>query len=193
MACLVKCSGAIEHTPMSATTFIFVYGTLKEGFPNFHMNVGRRVPGMFRTRQPLPLYVVRLPFEDRAPWLLNSPGQGHQVVGQVFEVDSANLADMDVFEETHLPNGYVRVPMALEALHARDEMGGVEEMEGSDGLQGGESTVVHAHAYLKRPAELPDCLAAEGPFAEYTLALATGYWIENPSLPPLRPSPTAGH
>lgn len=155
-------------------TFIFVYGTLKEGFPNFHLNAGQRVAGTYRTRQAFPLYVVRLPFEDRAPWLLNSPGQGHPVVGQVFEVDSAHLADMDVFEETHLPNGYVRVPVALEALH-------------------GDAEVLHAHAYLKRPAELPDCLAAEGPFAEYTLALATGYWIENPSLPPLRPSPTAGH
>ena len=42
---------------------LFVYGSLKEGFPNFHVNQGRRVPGEFRTVRPHPLYLVggRLP------------------------------------------------------------------------------------------------------------------------------------
>lgn len=166
-------------------THIFVYGTLKEGFPNFHLNAGRRVPGMFRTRQPLPLFVVRLPFEDRAPWLLNSPGQGHQVVGQVFEVDSVHLADMDVFEETHLPNGYVRVELELEPLLELELSQAPEQARQQRQEQAPAATQcaaprppIQAHAYLKRPAELSTCLAAEGPFAEYTLAHAVGYWLE---------------
>lgn len=153
-------------------TFIFVYGTLKEGFPNFHLNAGRRVAGSFRTRQLFPFYVVKLPTEDRAPWLLNSPGEGHQVVGQVFEVDPSELAVMDVFEEVHLPTGYVRVPVALEALETP------EAQPAPDRLHGGERTLLHAHAYLKRPTELPDCLEIEGPFAEYTLELAMGYRLD---------------
>jgi gamma-glutamylaminecyclotransferase len=140
-------------------TFIFVYGTLKEGFPNHFRNAGRRVDGHFRTRQPFPFYVVKLPNEDRAPWLLNSPGQGHQVVGQVFEVDPAELEAMDVFEEVHLPTGYVRTEVELESVH-------------------GDAALLRAHVYLKRPAELPDCLEIEGPFAEYTLALAVGYRLD---------------
>ena len=144
------------------SSFVFVYGTLKEGFPNFSLNVGRRVAGTYRTRQAFPLYVVKLPAEDRAPWLLDSPGDGHPVVGQVFEVDSANLAQMDRFEETHLPNGYVRTEVELEAVH-------------DSALR------LRAHVYLKRPTELPDCLHTEGPFGEYTLALAEGYWIDLPA------------
>lgn len=143
---------------------IFVYGTLKEGFPNHFRNPGQRVAGSFRTRQRFPLYVVRLPSENRAPWLVNSPGEGHQVAGQVFEVDGATLAQMDAFEEVHLPTGYVRANVELEPVD-------------------GGTTVLHtlrAHVYLKRPAELPLCLAIEGPFAEYTPELAAGYWLDTP-------------
>ena len=138
---------------------VFVYGTLKEGFPNFHRNPGQRVPGTYRTRQPFPFYVVQLPIEDRAPWLLNSPGQGVQVCGQVFEVDAATLQAMDVFEEVGMPTGYVRVELELEPA-------------GHDG------PLLQAHAYMKPEHQLVDCLAIEGPFAEYTAQLAVGYRLE---------------
>jgi gamma-glutamylaminecyclotransferase len=52
------------------SVLLFVYGTLKEGFPNHHLNVGRRLPGEFRTRKPFQLFVVQLPNEERAPWLV---------------------------------------------------------------------------------------------------------------------------
>ena len=139
--------------------FIFVYGTLKEGFPNFHFNRGRRIPGTYRTRQPLPFYVVQLRDEDRAPWLVNKPGQGVQVSGQVFEVDAATLQSMDEFEEVGLPTGYVRVAVELEAV---DEAG----------------AVLHAHVYMKEEHQMVECLAVEGPFAEYTEQLAVGYRLE---------------
>jgi gamma-glutamylaminecyclotransferase len=140
---------------------VFVYGTLKEGFPNFHFNPGRRVPGIYRTRQSLPFYVVQLHDEDRAPWLVNQPGQGVQVAGQVFEVDAATLQAMDVFEEVGLPTGYVRVAVELEAV----------DDEGS---------VLHAHVYMKEEHQMVECLAVEGPFAEYTAELAVGYRLEMP-------------
>ena len=141
--------------------FIFVYGTLKEGFPNFHFNPGRRIPGTYRTRQALPFYVVQLRDEDRAPWLVNQPGQGVQVSGQVFEVDAATLQSMDEFEEVGLPTGYVRVAVELEAV---DDAG----------------TVLQAHVYMKEEHQMVECLAVEGPFAEYTEQLAVGYRLEQP-------------
>ena len=141
--------------------FIFVYGTLKEGFPNFHFNPGRRIPGTYRTRQALPFYVVQLRDEDRAPWLVNKPGQGVQVSGQVFEVDAATLHSMDEFEEVGLPTGYVRVAVELEAV---DDAG----------------TVLQAHVYMKEEHQMVECLAVEGPFAEYTEQLAVGYRLEQP-------------
>ena len=141
--------------------FIFVYGTLKEGFPNFHFNPGRRIPGAYRTRQALPFYVVQLRDEDRAPWLVNQPGRGVQVSGQVFEVDAETLQAMDVFEEVGLPTGYVRVAVELEAV---DDAG----------------AVLQAHVYMKEEHQMVECLAVEGPFAEYTEQLAVGYRLEQP-------------
>lgn len=137
---------------------VFVYGTLKEGFPNHFRNAGRRVGGVFRTQQAFPFYVVQLANEDRAPWLVNKPGQGHRVAGEVFEVDAATLQAMDVFEEVGLPSGYVRVEVELEPVDAVDAK-------------------LWALAYMKQEHQLGECLAVEGPFPEYTLELAEGYWL----------------
>lgn len=145
---------------------LFVYGTLKQGFPNYHLNKGQRVAGEYRTKQPFPLYVARLPNEDRAPWLVHSPGEGHQVSGQVFEVDEATLLAMDVFEEVGVPTGYLRVEIELDAGP-------------------GEATPLRAHAYMKHADQLPACLEREGPFPEYTLALAAGYRLAMPAARPL--------
>ena len=59
---------------------VFVFGTLKEGFPNFATHRGTRVPGVFKTRPRLPLYLVG---ERHVPWLLDLPGQGLQVADPV--------------------------------------------------------------------------------------------------------------
>lgn len=141
---------------------IFVYGTLKQGFPNHARNTGRRIPGTYRTRLPFLLYVVRLPLEDRAPWLIHRPGQGQPVSGQVFEIDDDELPAMDRFEEVGLPQGYLRVPIELVPIDGPDQ-------------------TLQAHAYIKLEHQLAECLAFEGPFAEYTLDLAAGYWLELPS------------
>ncbi len=141
---------------------IFVYGTLKEGFPNHARNTGRRIPGTYRTRLPFLLYVVKLPLEDRAPWLIHSHGQGRPVSGQVFEIDDDKLPAMDVFEEVGLPQGYVRVPIELASVDAPCQQ-------------------LRTHVYVKLEHQLTECLAFEGPFEEYTPALAMGYWLELPA------------
>lgn len=143
------------------TALVFVYGTLKEGFPNHARNPGRRVGGHYRTRQAFPLYVVQLANEDRAPWLVDRPGQGMPVTGQVFEVDDATLRAMDAFEEVGRSLGYVRVAVEIEAVGTAD-------------------APLHAFAYLKPPQQLVECLAVEGPFGEYTAALSTGYRLVLP-------------
>jgi len=148
-----------QAEPDDAPTLVFVYGTLKQGFPNFARNPGRRVAGAYRTQQPYPLYVVQLPNEDRAPWLVDQPGTGHQVVGEVFEVDAASLAAMDAFEEVGLPGGYLRAEIVVETIDAPHSM-------------------LRVHAYLKLPAQLAPGVPREGPFAAYTHALALGYRID---------------
>lgn len=141
---------------------LFVYGTLRQGLPNHDRMAGRRVGGTWRTVQALPLYVVRLPLEDRAPWLMNQPGQGHCVVGEVYEVDTSLLPAMDRFEEVGLPTGYERVAIDLEPAD-------------HDGPR------LRAQAYLKPASHLAQCVTVEGPYAEYTAELARGYWLELPA------------
>ncbi len=48
---------------------VFVFGTLKAGFPNSGTNTGRREPGEFSTALAFPFYLVG---ERHSPWLLNT-------------------------------------------------------------------------------------------------------------------------
>jgi gamma-glutamylaminecyclotransferase len=88
---------------------LFVYGSLKEGFPNFHANRGRRLPGTYRTAEPHPMYLV----DAQLPCLFLAPGRGLPVSGQLFEVDAAALRTMDELERVGRPGGYRREPIAV--------------------------------------------------------------------------------
>ncbi|WP_156486258.1 hypothetical protein [Marinomonas sp. TW1] len=46
---------------------VFVFETLKEGFPNFNHNQGRRFRREFVTQKAFPLYLVG---EGYSPWLM---------------------------------------------------------------------------------------------------------------------------
>lgn len=90
---------------MTAVHRIFVFGTLQEGHRNFHINRGTRVGDHWVTAQPHPLYVIG---RYRLPWLLNRPGQGVPVIGQLYAVDDATLAEMDRLERLDDPLWYER-------------------------------------------------------------------------------------
>jgi gamma-glutamylaminecyclotransferase len=92
-----------EVTPTLDT--LFVYGTLKEGFGNHHINAGTRVPGEYVTLQAHGLYIVG---PHRYPWLVDSDARGLPVRGQLFRVDAAALARMDVLEQVDEPGWYTR-------------------------------------------------------------------------------------
>jgi len=89
---------------------LFVFGTLKEGFPNFNKNKGSRLAGDFHTRKPYPLYLIG---ERSSPWLILEEGQGHQVYGQVFNVSGATLLEMDKLERISETDGYQRVELEV--------------------------------------------------------------------------------
>lgn len=133
---------------------VFVFGTLKEGFPNFSVNKGIRVPGSYRTRERFPLYLVG---ERHVPWMLDARGQGEQVAGEVYDVDDATLAAMDRLERVGEPEGYLRVAITVDA--------------GGGPLQ--------AFAYLKPASQLAPDVPRVGPFAEYTLEHASLYRSRN--------------
>lgn len=126
---------------------LFVYGSLKEGFPNFHINKGRRVPGTFRTVDTHPLWLLN----GQLPCLLPVAKTGLQVIGQLFEASTVELALMDDLERAGQPGGYVRqeVRVASTALPSAEP--------------------VIAQAYLQDPVLLLQPGQHIGPIAEYTL------------------------
>jgi len=127
-------------------SLLFVYGSLKQGFPNAHVNTGRRVGGEFRTLQRLPFYLVGA---GRLPCLVLQPGQGLQVRGQLFEVNAADLAAMDRLERAGEPQGYSRVH--------------IEVQQFDDGR------VLEADVYVQQAARLDPSNGLIGPLDEYTL------------------------
>ncbi|MGI9425028.1 MAG: gamma-glutamylcyclotransferase family protein [Hyphomicrobiaceae bacterium] len=90
---------------------VFVYGTLKRGFPN-HAGVMEPFPyiGRATTLDSFPLVVGGPWF---SPYLIAEPGQGHRIAGEVFDVDERGLTILDRFEGTHLPNGYRRAKISI--------------------------------------------------------------------------------
>ena len=127
-------------------SLLFVYGSLKQGFPNAHVNTGRRVPGSFRTRQPLPFYLVGA---GRLPCLVLQPGSGQLVLGQLFEVTPVDLAAMDRLERVGEPQGYSRVRIEVQQL--------------DDGR------VLEADVYVQQASRLDPSNTLIGPLDEYTL------------------------
>jgi len=89
---------------------VFVYGTLKSGFPNFQVNHGNRIPGTFSTLNSYPLYLVGSRY---VPWLVLDEGQGYPVRGELYQVDDQTLSDMDELEQTASADGYQRVEIPI--------------------------------------------------------------------------------
>lgn len=95
---------------------VFVYGTLKRGYPNAHVGMPRaRFLGNYRTVECYPLIIGGQWF---VPNLLNEPGSGCQVTGEAYAADDAVLAELDDLESVHLANGYRRVQIAIEPVDA---------------------------------------------------------------------------
>lgn len=135
-----------------ALTLVFVFGTLKQGFPNFAVNRGRRVAGVFRTLDRLPLWLVG---ERHVPWLIDSPGEGEQIAGEVYEVDDAALAAMDELEGVGLPDGYHRKTIRVRSADGARELS--------------------VQIYMKHAHQLVRAEVRQGPLAEYSAAHAALY------------------
>jgi gamma-glutamylaminecyclotransferase len=132
---------------------VFVYGTLKAGFRNFHVNRGQRLPGEFVTVQAHPLLIVG---DYWLPWLLAEERlragreENHPVIGEVYEVDDDGLAAMDRLEQIDEAGWYQRGRIAV---RPRD---------------GGE--VLHPWVYFGSREGLAAGGRRLGPLREFTLA-----------------------
>ncbi|KAJ8704459.1 hypothetical protein PYW07_011647 [Mythimna separata] len=103
-----KLIGLQLQTIRTMTHKIFVYGTLKRGEPNYYWltdkenGVGKFVSdGRTKTRYPL---IIATKYN--IPFLLYKPGSGHNVMGEIFEVDDTMLSKLDILEDH--PKYYIR-------------------------------------------------------------------------------------
>lgn len=83
------------HPAKANKHYVFVYGTLKRGFPNSHCLDRAIFIGEFRTQVRYPLVVGG---RYNSPYLLDIPKKGARVKGEVYAVDDATLADLDHLE-----------------------------------------------------------------------------------------------
>ena len=141
---------------------VFVYGTLKRGFPN-SVHMPSRATFLFpaTTSQAYPLVVGA--GRNRIPFLLDRPGSGRPVRGEVYAVDDDTLRLLDDFEGT----GW--------GFYKRREIEVVPES--TDEKQEAQDTAM-AGAYFRGGGGgrwHEDELAQLEHLAEYTPALAQGY------------------
>uniref|UniRef100_A0A8C2EHH9 Gamma-glutamylaminecyclotransferase n=1 Tax=Cyprinus carpio TaxID=7962 RepID=A0A8C2EHH9_CYPCA len=100
--------------PVAHMTRVFVYGTLKKGQPNyFRMENASNGEAEFlaraRTVEPYPLVITT---KYNIPFLLNEPGTGQRVYGELYRVDQQMLDFLDKFEGC--PERYQRTKIQLE-------------------------------------------------------------------------------
>jgi len=97
------------------TTTLFVYGTLKRGGSNHHQLAVQTFLGPARTAPGFTLFSL-----GAYPGLVAAPTDAHGVTGELWSVDDACLARLDVLEG--LAEGlYRRAPIALSQAVARTQ------------------------------------------------------------------------
>jgi gamma-glutamylcyclotransferase (GGCT)/AIG2-like uncharacterized protein YtfP len=87
---------------------LFVYGSLKSGYENAHLLARAIALGPVRTAPGYRL--VR--YRDGYPGLVLVPSSAESVAGELYAVDAAQLAELDVFEDC--PTLYQRVSIELD-------------------------------------------------------------------------------
>lgn len=97
---------------------VFVFGTLKRGFPN-HEDLGLSAcfVGEATTVEPYPLYVAGRWY---SPIVIDEPGRGHPVRGEVYAVDDKLLGRLDDLEYVGQPGGYRRIEIEVDRRGMRE-------------------------------------------------------------------------
>ncbi|MBY2951200.1 gamma-glutamylcyclotransferase [Rhizobium leguminosarum] len=95
------------------TRNLFVFGTLKKGFPLHEQGLSRAsFLGIFQIRQCYPMLIAGPWF---APMMFNEPGIGHRVIGELYEPDDDTIASLDRLESIGMP-GNLRVVLDVEPV-----------------------------------------------------------------------------
>jgi gamma-glutamylaminecyclotransferase len=92
---------------------IFAFGTLKRGFPLHEKGLlHARYCGEHLTVQRFPMLVAGPWF---APMMIDQPGTGLRVKGELYEIDDAQLVVLDALESIGQPGNFRRL-LEMESL-----------------------------------------------------------------------------
>lgn len=110
---------------------IFMYGTLKKGFPNHdrYMQSAEKL-GNYRTVENYPLVLIG---QRYVPCMINTPGEGDHIEGELYEVDDDCLKRLDALERIKKTDGYRRLRIKVRSVEKHN------------------AVIVEAHAYLIAP------------------------------------------
>ncbi len=87
---------------------LFVYGTLKRGFANHFYLQGAKFLGEARTKERYPMVAPKRSY----PYLIDRPGIGYHIEGELYEIDHRILKRIDRLEE--YPLYYTRKTIVVE-------------------------------------------------------------------------------
>lgn len=93
---------------------LFVYGTLKKGFPNhdLYMDSAEKL-GNYQTLESYPLVLIG---DRRVPCMIDAPGEGQPIEGELYEVDDDCLKRIDALEGINQPEGYRRLKVSVRSV-----------------------------------------------------------------------------
>lgn len=117
---------AAAASPYLSMTKVFVFGTLKRGFPLHARGLsGARYLGRYRTVAPYPMVIAGPWF---APMMFDMPSVGKQVIGELYDVDAHRLGVLDRLESIGKP-GNLRNSIAVAPVDAGEPVDAVAYMK----------------------------------------------------------------
>ena len=90
--------------------YLFVYGTLKNGFHNHHLLEDAEFVCSAITKQKYPMVNI----EEYFPYLIDVEGDGYYIEGEVYKINEEILAMLDILEG--YPDLYNRHKLAVKSL-----------------------------------------------------------------------------
>jgi gamma-glutamylaminecyclotransferase len=111
---------------------VFIYGTLKRGFPFFDLGLkDATFLGEVQTVQPYPLFIAA---DFYGPMMLDQPGKGLPVKGELYEVAPASMAKLDELEAVGKPGSF-RSSLTVEPVGGGVRTQAIGFMKSEDWLQ----------------------------------------------------------
>lgn len=80
---------------------VFVYGTLKSGEPNHYWitDVSRGTAQLLSAGETIEKYPLVTATRYNIPFLVNLPGEGYRISGEIYAIDEEKLKHLDILED----------------------------------------------------------------------------------------------